>query len=120
MAMVPLISNKTDIETGDWATPRKHFGQGVFVPRGNLPTSIFFQGNMSFLADIVGSGAISATVVIEGTNGGVGVVTLGTITLSGNDMVSDGFSVVNSPWEQVRARVTALSAGAVCNVRMGV
>lgn len=120
MAMVPLMNAVTDLETGDWTTPRKHFGKGVFVTRDQLPPSVLYQGNMAFLADIVGDGAISATIIIEATNGGVGTVTLGTITLSGSDLVSDGFSVVNSPWEQVRARITALSASTTCNVRMSV
>lgn len=121
MASVPILTNETDVATGDWYTPWKSFGKDKgFVPRESLRPQVFYQGNMTFLADIVGNGAISATIKIEATNGGAGVVELGTITLSGSDLVSDGFSVNNSPWEQVRARITALSASTIANVRMGV
>ena len=48
----------------------------------------------SFQATVEGSGALTATVNIHGSNDGVNYCStaLGTITLSGNDSVTNGFS----------------------------
>lgn len=122
MSQVAMITNATTTPvTGDWVTPRKSFARDIFVARGNSPKELFYQGHMSFLADVTGVGTLGATIVIEGTNGGSGVVTLGTITLAGDDLVADGFIAQNAMWDQVRARITALTGTAAkCNVRMGV
>lgn len=64
--------------------------------------------NTTFQAVVNGTGAITATVVIQGSNDGVNAVAtvLGTITLSGTTVASDGFTT-NAPWKYVRAVVSA-------------
>jgi hypothetical protein len=76
----------------------------------------------AFQAIVTGTGALTATVVIKVSNDGINWCTtpLGTITLSGNDSVSDGFAS-DAPWKFVRADVTALTGtGASVQVLMGV
>lgn len=73
-------------------------------------------------ATVTGTGAVTATVVIEVSNDGTNVTSTpaGTITLSGTTTSSDGF-VTDSPWKYIRARVTAISGtGATVSVNMGV
>jgi hypothetical protein len=75
----------------------------------------------TFQAVLTGTGALTATVVIEGSNDGTNWVAtaLGTISLSGNDAVSDGFAN-DAPWKYVRARVTAITGtSATVTVLMG-
>lgn len=76
----------------------------------------------TFQATVTGTGALTATVVIEASNDRTNWVAtpLGTISLSGNDSVSDGFTT-DAPWKYVRARISALTGtGATVNVLMGV
>jgi len=76
----------------------------------------------TFQATVQGTGAVSATVVIDVSNDGVNWVStvMGTITLSGTTSSSDGFTS-DAPWKYVRARVTAISGtGATVQVYMGV
>lgn len=76
----------------------------------------------SFQATVVGTGAVTATVVIDVSNDGVYwcSTVMGTISLSGTTSSSDGF-VSDAPWKYVRARVTAISGtGATVQVYMGV
>jgi hypothetical protein len=76
----------------------------------------------TFQAIVVGTGAVSATVIIDCSNDGVNWNTtpLGTITLSGTTANADGFTT-NAPWKYVRARVTAITGtGATVVVNMGV
>lgn len=78
--------------------------------------------NSTTQATVTGTGAVTATVVIDVSNDGVNAIAtaLGTITLSGTTSSSDGF-VTNAPWKYVRARVTAISGtGATVNVNLGV
>lgn len=75
-----------------------------------------FQGTVS------GTGAVTATIVVEGSNDGTNWVAtaLGTITLSGTTSATDGFTTT-APWKYVRARVTAITGtGATAQVYMGV
>lgn len=75
-----------------------------------------FQGN------VTGTGAVTATIVIDCSNDAVNWVAtpLGTITLSGTTSSSDGFTTT-APWKYVRARVTAITGtGATAQVYMGV
>lgn len=75
--------------------------------------------NRTFQATVVGTGAVTATVIIEATNDQVLYLTLGTITLSGTTSATDGFASM-APWAGVRARITAISGtGALCTVSMG-
>lgn len=79
--------------------------------------------NATFQAVVTGSGTVSATVEIDVSNDGTYAVDtiMGSITLSGTDANSDGFTSQNSPWKYVRARVTAISGtSAAVTVHMGV
>lgn len=74
----------------------------------------------TFQAAVAGTGVVSATVVIEVSNDGINFITLGTITLSGTNVASDGFTT-NAAWQYSRARVSAISGtGATVNAVMGV
>lgn len=76
-------------------------------------------GNRTFQANVVGTGAVTATVVIEVSNDGANVVTLATITLSGTTTAVDGFAS-SAAWAYARARVSSVSGtGATINVFMG-
>lgn len=73
---------------------------------------------VSFQGVVSGTGAVTATIVFDVSNDGVNActTTLGTITLTGTTVNSDGFTT-SAPWKYVRARVTAISGtGAVVNV----
>lgn len=73
-------------------------------------------------AVVVGTGAVSATVVIDCSNDGVNACStpLGTISISGTTSASDGFTT-NAPWRFIRARTTAISGtGATVSVFRGV
>ena len=88
----------TTVVTGDW-----HFKDAPQVT---------FQGVVS------GTGAVTATIVFDVSNDGINACTtsLGTITLSGTTVNSDGFTT-SAPWKYVRARVTAISGtSAIVNV----
>jgi malic enzyme len=76
--------------------------------------------NTSFVADVKGTGAVSATVLIQARNLLDGTwLTLGTITLSGTSAAADGFGTL-IPYAQYRANVTAISGnGAAVTVSMG-
>lgn len=76
----------------------------------------------TFQATVTGTGAVTATVVIEVSLDNTNWVAtpLGTITLSGTTSASDGFTT-DAPWKYVRARVTAITGtGAGVTVDMGV
>lgn len=76
----------------------------------------------TFQAIVNGIGAVGATVVIDASNDGVNWTStvMGTITLSGTTVTSDGFTS-DAPWKFVRARTTAISGtGALVQVYMGV
>lgn len=76
------------------------------------------QGRV-FQAVVVGTGAQTATIVIEVSLDGTNVVTLGTITLSGTTTATDGFATT-AVWPFVRARVSAVSGtGATIQVYAG-
>jgi len=76
----------------------------------------------TFQATVTGTGAVTATVLLDVSNDNVNWVAtvMGTITLTGTTSASDGFTT-NAPWKFVRARVTAISGtGATVQVYMGV
>lgn len=77
------------------------------------------DANRTYQATVTGSGTVSATVVIQASDDGVGWVTLGTITLSGTSPQTDGFAST-APWIEVRGDVTAISGtGAAVTLTMG-
>lgn len=82
---------------------------------------------LSFQATITGTGSLTGTVVIEGTNeaplAASNFLEIGTITLSGTTSASDGFVAANAPWNAVRARIPSggiTGTGATINVYMGI
>jgi hypothetical protein len=62
----------------------------------------------SFQATLTGSGAISATVIIEHSNDLLAWLPDETLSLSGSNSVSDGFSG-SEAWAWTRARLTAIT-----------
>ena len=86
---------------------------GAYTPQG---------WPIKFLVSETGTGAITATVLIEVTNtvaNAASWVLGATVTLSGTTDVSDSF-VTSGNWGNVRARTTAISGtGATVTVTMG-
>lgn len=73
----------------------------------------------TFQAVVSGTGAVTATVLIEVSNDDTNFLTLGTITLSGTTSATDGFAS-DAPWINVRAKLTAISGtSAAVTVTMG-
>lgn len=60
------------------------------------------------VATVAGTGAVSATVVIEVSNDGAKWIQMATIGLSGTTEASDGFGSAVA-WPYTRARVSAIS-----------
>lgn len=76
----------------------------------------------TYQAVVSGTGAVTATINIYGSNDGVNFLTtpIGTITLTGTTLVTDGFSTVAS-WKYVKAILTNLTGtGAACYVIQGI
>lgn len=72
----------------------------------------------TYQARVVGTGAQTAVVNIEGTNDGLGYDVIGTITLSGTTSASDSFSSEDR-YSSVRANCTSISGtGAALTVTM--
>jgi hypothetical protein len=61
-----------------------------------------------YQATVIGTGAVTATVLIEVSIDGYNWLTLGTIALSGTTTHTDGFVAVGG-WPNVRAQVSAVS-----------
>ncbi|MDN7179097.1 hypothetical protein M0D69_13950 [Caballeronia sp. SEWSISQ10-4 2] len=57
---------------------------------------------------VTGSGLVTATIAIEGSNDGANALLLGTIMLNGATPQSDGL-LIDAPWAYVRARVVSVS-----------
>ncbi len=86
-------------------------GSAYTLPSGNR--------GQSYQAVVAGTGAVTATVVVEVSNDGTNWDTLGTITLSGTTIDSDSFGNVVQ-WCFVRGNVTAISGtGAAVTLSVG-
>ena len=74
----------------------------------------------SFSANVAGTGAVTATVVVEARNTASGVwFTLATITLSGTTSAADGFATL-ARYMEYRGNLTAISGtGAAVTLTMG-
>lgn len=73
----------------------------------------------TFQVSVTGSGAISASVVIEASMYGGQWITLATVKLAGYDAATDGF-VHGAAWCMYRARLTQISGTeALVTVNMG-
>lgn len=88
------------------------YGNTVFLDSDSMRT---------FHASVAGTGAVSATIVLQVSNdGGTTWLTMATIGLSGTTSATDGF-VSQATWGTLRAGVTAISGtGATVNMSMGV
>jgi hypothetical protein len=76
------------------------------------------SGDRTFIAYVAGTGAVSATVLIEVSNNGTHFGTLATFSLSGTTSAGEPL-VTDDAWQYVRARVTAISGtGAAVTVTM--
>lgn len=114
---------------GSVATSGAYFYWGT-TPSTTTATASSLQVHQDrytcFTAKVSGTGAVSATVVIQcstdpDTAAGTGSdwVTLATITLSGTTSAVDGFAA-SANWPVYRANVTAISGtGATVEVSMG-
>lgn len=71
-------------------------------------------------AAVAGTGAVSATVIIDVSLDGANWLPLATLAMAGTTTASDGFAM-SAPWEFVRPRVSAISGtGASVDVWFGV
>lgn len=78
------------------------------------------NGKATFQAVLKGTGAITATILLEVSNDGENWLTLATFTMAGTTVVTDG-AVSDAPWAYVRARLTAITGtSANASVFMGV
>lgn len=74
----------------------------------------------TFSAFVAGTGAVTATVLIEVSNDGTVFFEAGTVTLSGTTVDADGFAI-NAKWAYTRINVTAITGtGAAVTVTLGV
>lgn len=72
----------------------------------------------TFVANVAGTGAVTATVLVQVSNNNSHWITLATITLSGTTSADDGF-VADESWQYVRGKVTAISGtGAAVTLTM--
>jgi hypothetical protein len=77
-------------------------GSAVPMPKGTAQHA--FQGT------IEGTGAVSATVTVEGSNDGVNwVATLATLSLTGTTSDTKGATLANAPYAQLRGRIASIS-----------
>lgn len=85
-----------------------------------ITTGTITQTNAeAYQATISGTGAVSATVIIQYSNNGTKWINGGTINVSGTDLATDGFADDES-WTYTRAKLTAISGtGAKVTVTMG-
>ncbi len=79
---------------------RASVGQGAYMGRSSSLSEIQLT--------VTGTGAVSATVKMWGSNDGVGKIDLGTITATGTDLASDSDSVERA-YSMIMAELTAIS-----------
>lgn len=74
----------------------------------------------NFVAHVEGTGAVSATVVVQVSNNNLHWGTLATFSLSGTTSASDVY-VSDDAWQFIRGKVTAISGtGAAVTLTMAV
>ncbi|MCK5616415.1 hypothetical protein KAR91_81890 [Candidatus Pacearchaeota archaeon] len=100
----------------------------IYIMNGQISTGAgetitIYPGARTFHAKVVGTGAVTATVIIQVSNDGttwIDTTTSPHIALSGTTSDADGFSMI-AKWSYVRAYVNAISGtGAAVTVTMGV
>jgi hypothetical protein len=89
-------------------------GSSFEMPRG--------EAQHAFMATIAGTGAVSATVTIEGSMDSVSWVPgLATMSLTGTTTDVKGATLANAPYPQLRARIASISGtGATVNAWMAI
>ena len=88
---------------------------------GSVPIKEENTREMSIQATVVGTGAVTASIVIEVSNDNLGWVSnaVSNINLSGTSVASQGF-LLKAPWAYIRARVTGITGtGASVTVTAG-
>lgn len=108
--VVTILTDATGSATGNTYTPS-------YATRG-----FAVQPVIKFQAYETGTGAVTGTVLIEGSNDPsyASWVTIATLTLSGTTAISAG-TATTSNWPNVRARTTAISGtSASIVVTMGI
>lgn len=89
------------------------------APTTGADTRIAARDVKTYEATIDGTGAVTATVIIEGKNTGNTWTTIGTLTLSGTTTTSDAFTSTDR-FKLHRARLTAISGtGATVSATVG-
>lgn len=74
----------------------------------------------TFQATVSGTGAVTATVLVQGSNDGTNFFTIATIPLSGTTSATDG-AAIQAPYAWVRGNLSAVSGtGAAVTLTMGV
>lgn len=102
MAMAQAIPLFTDRTTTGVGTTREAPGPGATVQ-----------------AVVTGTGALTATVVIQVSNNSTNWLDLGTLSLSGTTAATQGLAL-NAHWVYIRGNISALTGtGATVNVTMG-
>ena len=77
--------------------------------------------NTTYQITVAGTGAVSATVLIEVSNDGTSwlATPLGTVAISGTTSATDGFTTA-APWKYHRANISAISGtGATVTIIVG-
>lgn len=82
------------------------------------PMSGQYVNKMSIQGYVVGAGAVSATIIVEGSNNGTDWVPISSLTMSDNGRAIDG-GVLSTLFSTIRARVAAISGtGAAATVEV--
>ena len=91
------------------------------VTGGSVPIKEENTREMSIQATVAGTGALTASIIIEVSNDNRGWVSnaVSNINLSGTTVASQGL-LLKAPWAYIRARVTSISGtGASVTVTAG-
>ncbi|MCK5610042.1 hypothetical protein KAR91_49670 [Candidatus Pacearchaeota archaeon] len=92
------------------------------IDTGDSDVFTILQGQRTFSAKVVGTGAVTATIILMVSNTGDADdwATAATITLSGTTSDSDGFAM-NAKWAYTKANISAISGtDAAVTVTLGV
>lgn len=98
---------------------------GVTTPSSGTGTDTstldqLLSEDRNFIANVSGTGAVTASVLVEVSNNNRHWMTMAAITLSGTTSASDGF-VSDESWQYVRGTVSAISGtGAAVTLTMAV
>jgi hypothetical protein len=89
---------------------------GLPITGSSVSTPSAGNGKHTFQGVVDGTGAVTATIIVEGSVDNINWVTLGTITLSGTTSANDGFT--STAWPYVRARVPTVLTGTGATVNV--